>query len=305
MFETLSSLKSQTQSVPQIPNLLSTDDLSNKIRTIPIAAAESVLPPKTRAQFPEELSADTIDMIRRKRKLWKFLQKSGRRITRSMRDTYRSLCRDTKRAISLDRTVMLEKEAVELSVEFAESRFKGYNLLKRQHRTRSKAIMPPETEFTEHYRTHYQHGNEDPLMVSGCELPPSVIDDTLSRDDFDCGVRSLNENRSPGHDGCAPEYLKRGGALVLNWLYVLMVRVWTFASDLPAIDRIGALIPIPKKTSSTSVDMTRPICLLTTIYKLYAVLVFQKVRDRVREYVTWTQAGFIRGRSCANNLWIL
>ena len=34
-------------------------------------------------------------------------------------------------------------------------------------------------------------------------------------------------------------------------------------------------------------------------------MVFQKVRDRVKEYVTWTQAGFIKGRSCANNLWIL
>ena len=32
---------------------------------------------------------------------------------------------------------------------------------------------------------------------------------------------------------------------------------------------------------------------------------FQKVRDRVKEYVTWSQAGFIRGRSCANNLSIL
>ena len=86
---------------------------------------------------------------------------------------------------------------------------------------------------------------------------------------------------------------------------MLLVRIWTFVSDLPPIDRIGALKPIPKKTSSTSVDSTRPICLLTSIYKLYAIIVFQKVRDRVREYVTWTQAGFIRGRSCANNLWIL
>ena len=45
--------------------------------------------------------------------------------------------------------------------------------------------------------------------------------------------------------------------------------------------------------------------MLTTIYKLYAILVFQKVRDRVKEFVSWTQAGFIKGRSCANNLWVL
>ena len=132
-------------------------------------------------------------------------------------------------------------------------------------------------------------------------MPSSETDDTLSRDDFDNGMRCLNENRTPGHDEWAPEYLKRGGAVLLNWIFVLMVRIWTFASDLPLLDRIGLLMPIAKKTSSTSVDSTRPICLLTSIYKLYAVLVFQKVRDRVREYVTWTQAGFIHGRSCANN----
>ena len=31
----------------------------------------------------------------------------------------------------------------------------------------------------------------------------------------------------------------------------------------------------------------------------------QKVCDRMKEFVSWAQAGFIRGRSCANNLWIL
>ena len=29
------------------------------------------------------------------------------------------------------------------------------------------------------------------------------------------------------------------------------------------------------------------------------------MRGRVKEFVSWTQAGFIRGRSCGNNLWIL
>ena len=38
---------------------------------------------------------------------------------------------------------------------------------------------------------------------------------------------------------------------------------------------------------------------------MYAILVLQKVCGRVKEFVTWTQAGFIKGRSCANNLWIL
>ena len=31
---------------------------------------------------------------------------------------------------------------------------------------------------------------------------------------------------------------------------------------------------------------------------------FQKVRERLKEFVSWTQAGFIKGRSCSNNLWL-
>ena len=222
-----------------------------------------------------------------------------------MRETYRSLRRDTRHSISSDRIALLETEAAELADTFKHDRFKGYRLLKRQHRARTKAVMPPEKEFTDHYRAQYQLGTEVPLEVSGCVLPASPLDDVLSRDDFDSGIRSLNANRQPGHDGCAPEYLKRGGPVLHQWMFVLMTRVWQFVCDLPLVDRIGRLIPIPKKSSSTSVDTTRPICLLTSTYKLYAIIVFQKVRDRVKEFVSWTQAGFIRGRSCSNNLWIL
>ena len=287
------------------PEQLDSDTLSNMLRSVPIAAAEKVLPKIAKSQFPNEFSAGTIELIQRKRKLWKFLQKSGRRVTRSLRDTYRSLCRETKCAIASDRIVTLQREAAELSSAFKQDRFKGYSLLKRQHRSRVKAIMPPEKDFTEHYREHYKLGHESPLEVSSCELPPCEKDDTLSLDDFEAGLRSLNENRAAGHDEVAPEYLKRGGAALLHWLFTLMIRIWTFRCELPLIDRIGNIVPIPKKTNALSVDSSRPICLLTSIYKLYATLVFQKVCDRVKEFVSWMQAGFIRGRSCANNLWIL
>ena len=165
--------------------------------------------------------------------------------------------------------------------------------------------MPPESDFTAHYGNQYKPGTEQPLVVDSCDLPASEDDDNLSRENFDSGINSLNENRSPGVDDCAPEYIKRGGPKLLQWLFVLMTRLWTFVTPLPNVDRLGRLTPIPKKSSATSVDATRPICLLTTIYKLYAILVFQKVRDRVKDFVSWTQAGFIKGRSCANNLWIL
>ena len=181
----------------------------------------------------------------------------------------------------------------------------GYSLLKRQHKTRTKAILPPVSDFTSHYRSHYELGDESPLDLQTCELPPSTNDDTLTRDEFDAGVRCLNSNRSSGHDNVAPEYIKHRGTTLLQSTFVLMTRIWSFVCDLPAIDRIGTLLPIPKKAGGATVLSFRPICLLTTLYKLYAVIVLQKVRDRIKEFVSWTQSGFLRGRSCGNNLWIL
>lgn len=224
-----------------------TDRLASTIRTSVISAARDVIPEKVKAKFPEEFSAVTIQLIHQKREQWKILQKSGRRVTRSLRDGYRKLCRDTKLAIKRDRNARLDKEATELTSAFNEDTFKGYSLLKQQHRTRSKAVLPPESDFTTHYRAHYQLDEEEPLEVHSCELPPLPADDTLTRDDFDAGVKKLNVNRQAGHDNCAPEYIKHDGPVLLQWLFTLMFRIWTFACELPAIDRIGCLLPIPKK----------------------------------------------------------
>ena len=116
------------------------------------------------------------------------------------------------------------------------------------------------SEFTEHYRSNYKPGPEQPLEIAGCNLAASVEDDTLSRTDFESGIKCLNDNRSPGLDDCSPEYIKHGGTKLLQWLFILVTRLWMFACDMPIIDRVGRLIPIPKKASATSVDTTWPIC---------------------------------------------
>ena len=45
------------------PELLPSHDISNSIRTVPVLAANKVLPPKSKSRFPEEFSVQTIDLI--------------------------------------------------------------------------------------------------------------------------------------------------------------------------------------------------------------------------------------------------
>ena len=236
------------------PADLPSEELASSIRSATVSAANKVIPVTQKSKFPQEFSQETISLIHRKRRLWTFLQKSGRRILRSLSSEYRSLCRETKRAIKSDRNALLEQETSELSKAFSENTFKGYSLLKQQHRTRTNAILPPESDFTDHYRSHYEPGDEVPLELHSCELSPCADDDTLTYTDFDAGVRSLNSNRSAGQDNVVPEYIKHGGPVLLQWTFVFMTRIWSFACDLPLIDRIGNLLPIPKKASGTVVS---------------------------------------------------
>ena len=132
------------------------------------------------------------------------MQTSGMRITRSCKEQYRTICRETKRAIRVDRNAKLEREASELTDAFRQDIFKGYALLKRQHRSRSKVVLPPAADFTNHYQSHYELGPEIPVEVHGCDMPILDSDETISQNDFDSSVHSLNSNRTAGQDNVAP-----------------------------------------------------------------------------------------------------
>ena len=221
-----------------VPEDVPTDELSKRVRSAAVEAAQKVLPRVTKQKFPAEFSKETMELIASKRASWKLQQKSGKRFTRTNKAIHQSLCKRVKEAVAFDRNQKLEREASELTEAFSASPFKGYSLLKKQHRAPAKAIMPPESDFTVHYSNQYKPDTEQPLVVDSCDLPASEYDDNLSRENFDSGINSLNENRSPGVDDCAPEYIKRGGPKLLQWLFVLMTRLWTFVTP-PFLMLIG------------------------------------------------------------------
>ena len=117
---------------------------------------------------------ETIQLIAHKRDSLRLLQKSGKQLTRSIRSKYPILCNKVNKYIARDRNFELESEAAQLSDAFSVSPFKGYSLLKQQHRQPTCATMPPESDFTDHYHSHYQPGPETPLDIVSCD-PPTLI----------------------------------------------------------------------------------------------------------------------------------
>ena len=66
------------------------ETLADKIRSVIVDSAQNTIPTKAKERkYPAEFTANTIELIEKKRKMWKLRQKSGKRITRSMQEEYR------------------------------------------------------------------------------------------------------------------------------------------------------------------------------------------------------------------------
>ena len=59
------------------PSTLDSDTIASTIRTVTVDAAQKVIPAKSKAKFPSKFTPEAISLIHQKRKLWKFIQKSG------------------------------------------------------------------------------------------------------------------------------------------------------------------------------------------------------------------------------------
>lgn len=71
--------------------------------------------------------------------------------------------------------------------------------------------------------------------------------------------------------------------------------------------REGVITPIHKKEDKNKVENYRGITLLCTIYKLYASILAERLGKEVEDknILPETQAGFRKGRSTMDNIYIL
>ena len=87
-----------------VPEVVPTDELSKRVRSVAVEAAQKVLPRATKQKFPVEFSKETMELIASKRASWKLQQKSGKRFTRSNKAIHQSLCKRVKETVALIET---------------------------------------------------------------------------------------------------------------------------------------------------------------------------------------------------------
>jgi hypothetical protein len=123
----------------------------------------------------------------------------------------------------------------------------------------------------------------------------------FSLSDVEQGFDELDVSKSAGPDKLPPLFLKNCSAIlcgVLQRIFNDSVAAGTF----PSIWKESYIIPIFKKGDRSDIKNYRPICIQSSIPKLFERILLNKIKNSLTGLISDQQHGFMRKRSTLTNL---
>jgi len=128
----------------------------------------------------------------------------------------------------------------------------------------------------------------------------------LDRGEIKEAIKKLKEGKAMGRDGIPGEAWKYGGEALEEWIWNLCNGVWKGAGW-PEGWKEGVVVPVLKKGEGESLEDFRGITIMPTAYKIYAMILAERLRKDVEEkgVVPRNQAGFRKGLGAIDNIYVL
>ncbi len=140
-----------------------------------------------------------------------------------------------------------------------------------------------------HTPVHPWDGNPRPLIVP------------ISSAEVLVAMHQLHNSRAPGIDQLPAECFKYSNEcpLLAETIVTLFNSLFIQHQSIPQLSN-GVLILLNKPGRDHSIDNTRPITLLTASRKILSLILLNRLTEKLSEYISPTQCGFIPGRSTAD-----
>lgn len=149
--------------------------------------------------------------------------------------------------------------------------------------------------MTPYFETVFNDGEATPIVGTSGPLDLEV---PISEKEVSTAIRELNSGKCPGEDGLAAEQFKNAGP-TLAYHIAEVLNENSFNGDLGK----GVVVAIPKPGKSPEVGNLRPITLLNTIRKLLSLVILNRIRRIVEEYLDQSQCGFRQNRGTGDAVW--
>jgi hypothetical protein len=119
--------------------------------------------------------------------------------------------------------------------------------------------------------------------------------------EVEMAICKLKNNKAPGDDNLSGELFKAGSAELPKELHRLIAKYWS-DEKLPEEWKTGVICPIFKKGCKLDCKNYRGISLLPTAYKIFSLILAERLQPMMENFLHPYQAGFRRGRSTTDQI---
>ena len=171
--------------------------------------------------------------------------------------------------------------------------------------------MPPIGELHDFFKNLNSHDNDqEPFTTEYHESLNEIneeINQQISNEEIRKATKRLKNNKSPRPDNVLNEHIKSTINLFLP-IYSSLFNLILDTGIVPESWSVGDILPIYKNKGSVNLpENYRPITLLSCLGKLFTSILNNRLNKFTEKYeiICHNQAGFRRGLSTSDNLFVL
>ncbi|GFR93923.1 RNA-directed DNA polymerase from mobile element jockey-like [Elysia marginata] len=128
------------------------------------------------------------------------------------------------------------------------------------------------------------------------------LNNPITTNEVEKALARLNNNRACGEDGTPGELIKYGSDTLAKVICNILNRVFSEHEDINING--GKVITLQKPGKAKGpVTNLRPITLLNTLRKVLPLIVLNRTKHDIKEYLSPSQSGFREGRSTSDIVW--
>jgi sorting nexin-29 len=117
-------------------------------------------------------------------------------------------------------------------------------------------------------------------------------------------INKLKSNKAEGTDNINPELIKHGGKTFKQRIHNLKIMIWE-KEQLPSQWNEGIICPLYKKGDRLDCTNYRPITLLNVAYKIFSIILNQRLVNIMEAELSNHQSGFRTSRSTIDNIFMI